>query len=878
MKTKKEQYVEVAMKMHLDMYFTYTVPKHIKTKVTPGLRVIVPFHGRIIIGIVMRCFDSLSCNANPEEWLGVKLRPIIDVIDKKPLFSEAMFELLMWVSEYYMDPLPNVIKNVVSSRRSIEPDKLKVIEPLDMPDIASIFGEIDDCLSLLILYKHGVMTLARLSALCKNKPSLKILKKMEGMGLIKVSQLKEKSDSVAQKLFVRLAPKVAKTTDPQNIKNAPKQAELFRMVRDHPTSSLSREYIKTRMPGCDGTLRILIEKKLLVEVTEEELGDFKLVPIDKITEKPKLTPHQEEAWKRVEQYLDTGFEKICLCGVTGSGKTEIYCLAIENALRQNKGAIYLIPEISLTPQLVGILNKRFKNTVAVIHSRMGKKKKNEDLDAVFRGKKRLVVGARSAIFAPVKELGVIIVDEEHAPSYKQDNPPRYNARDVAIVRGKIENVPVILGSATPSIETKHNAESGKYKLVVMTERVEKSRLPFVELIDMRGLSSMKAVEANEEMEFGTLDTAIDTAIGTKIVEEADTHEEEKTPKTGKSTNTIHIKQRHDNPERPRVLISDRLHDEIEKRIGTGETSLLFLNQRGFSPVVLCESCGYSFECPNCSVSLTYHHGQKKALCHYCGYAIHVREGCPACRGPFIEYSGSGTQRVEEEARTLFPQANILRMDSDSMSKHGAHHEAFEKISAGEIDVIIGTQMIAKGLHFPSITLVGVVNADLSLRFPDFRAAERTFQILTQVAGRSGRGENVGEVIVQTYTPEHYSIINAARHDYETFYENEIMLRKVMGYPPFCRMINVVISGGDESGVHRIANTLFQKLQGQSITLLGPTWAPIKKVRGRYRRQIIMKSAGQLMRKILKKAISGIETKGIPGYIKIAVDVDPVNLM
>jgi len=851
------------------MYFTYTVPKHIKTKITPGLRVIVPFHGRLIIGIVMRCFDNLSSNANPEEWLGVKIRPIIDVIDKKPLFSKTMFELLMWVSEYYMDPLPNVIKSVVSSRKSIEPDKLRVIEPLNVPDIAALFDEIDDCLSLLILYKHGVMTLERLSALRKDKPSFKALKKMESMGLIKISHLKEKSDSVAQKLFVRLAPKIGRT-DPQNIKNAPKQAELFRFVRDQPASSLSRDEIKVKIPGCDGALRALIEKKLLVEGTEEEIEDFEPVPLGEITEKPKLTPHQDEAWKKLEACLDNGFEKVCLCGVTGSGKTELYCLAIEKALRQNKGAIYLIPEISLTPQLVGILNKRFKKTVAVIHSRMGKKRKNEDLDAVFKGKKRLVVGARSAIFAPVKELGIIIVDEEHAPSYKQDNPPRYNARDTAIVRGKIENVPVILGSATPSIETNYNVGDGKYKLVVMTERVEKEALPFVELIDMRGLSSMKALEANEDKKRTELDAAIDEAPYTR--------EEEKAAEPQKTTNNVHTKQRHDNPKGTRVLISDRLHDEVEKRIGTGETSLLFLNQRGFSPVVLCESCGYSFECPNCSVSLTYHHSQKKALCHYCGHIVHVRQGCPACRGPFIEYSGNGTQRVEEETKSLFPQARILRMDSDSMSKHGAHHDAFERIKAGEIDIIIGTQMIAKGLHFPSITLVGVVNADLSLRFPDFRAAERTFQILTQVAGRSGRGENVGEVIVQTYTPEHYSIINAARHDYDTFYENEITLRKVMGYPPFCRMINIVISGGDEPGVHLIANTLFQKLQGQNITILGPTWAPISKMRGRYRRQIIMKSSGHLMRKTLKKAISGIEIKGIPGYVKISVDVDPVNLM
>jgi len=846
---KNKQYVEVAVKMHLDMYFTYAVPRHVKTDVKPGVRVIVPFHGRVIIGVVMKSFSST------EDYIskGVinKIKPFIDIVDKTPIFSDEMFRLIMWVSQYYMDSLPNVIKNTVSSRKSVNPLVLKVISPIDAAKPEKFFEELthSDSLILLVLYKYGTMTMLRLMSFCE-KPELKALKKIESMGLIKIHALKESSNTTSKKLYLMLAPN--SKFNPKNLENAPNQLRIFNFINTAEKAVL-RERVKEEVPKCDSSIRALLTKGVIVEAAEEELGDFdSLELVNKKFQKPILTPPQNTAWEKLEGILNQRkFAPVCVYGVTGSGKTELYCLAIEKLLEEKKGVLYLVPEISLTPQLLSILNERFKSSIAVIHSRMTPKRKKEDLDAIFSGKKKLVVGVRSAIFAPVKNLGVIIIDEEHEVSYKQDKSPRYNARDVGIMRGKIEDIPVILGSATPSVETTWNVKSGKYQSVVMRERVDESAMPFVELIDMRGLASSKDVTSE-----GDLDTAIEEN------ESINTSEEKK--------------------EKSILFISDRLSDEIEKRLPLDEVSLLFLNQRGFSPIILCEKCGYSFECPNCSVSLTYHHSVQKALCHYCGYNVCVKEGCPACSGQFIEFHGHGTQKVEEEVRKRFPSARILRMDGDSMSGSGAYQEAFTKIKKNEVDVVVGTQMIAKGLHFPSITLVGVVNADMSLRFPDFRAAERTFQILTQVAGRSGRGENVGEVIIQTYTPEHYSIINAVKHDYDTFYEHEIALRREMKYPPFERMINIIVSGAERDGVYNVSNTLSECLKKSSrsntFSLLGPTWASILKLRGRYRRQILMKGNLQKMRATLKGTIKSLEIKGIPGYIQISTDIDPLNLM
>ncbi len=857
----KTKYIKVAVKLSLDMFFTYSVPSHIKLRLEPGFRVIVPFGGRIIMGVVMECLASLP-NSSEKDKPPIDLKPIIDVVDTEPLYTRKMFELLVWVSEYYIDSLPNVIRSVVSSKRAVDVDMLTVLKHTSVSLLPDVLAKLErpHCMLLMLLYKYGPMTVSRVKSFLSTEGfERRAILFLKDLGLLKIVSLKERDDTVTRKLYLRLAPGFDLKSDWEDrFRHAPVQLKILKFIIHRKTPVLKEE-LKSLFSNCDASLRALIQKSAVVEGASEELSDFESAELlNNAFTKPILTEAQSKAWSTLERFVSKGsFNVVNIYGVTGSGKTELYCLFIEELLKKSKGVIYLVPEISLTPQLINTLNERFSGSVAVIHSHMGARRRKEDLDDIFKGKKKVVVGVRSAVFAPVENLGGIIVDEEHEASYKQGKNPRYNARDVAIMRGKIYGIPVILGSATPSVETMWNVEHGKYSQVIMRERVDSSSLPFVELIDMRGLASLNAILDSENPRL-QLDEALDKLDNCEV--------------EAKENNTEN-----------KIFISDRLFDEINLRLEKKEVSLLFLNQRGFAPVVLCEQCGFSFDCPNCSVSLTYHHTQKRALCHYCSYSLYVGSGCPSCRGNFIEFHGQGTQRIEEKLKELFPNARVLRMDSDSMSRKGSYQEAYAAIKNGDIDIIVGTQMIAKGIHFPSITLVGVINADLSLRFPDFRAAERTFQVLAQVAGRAGRGENVGEVIVQAYTPEHYSIISAIKQDYDLFYSQEVELRKKMGYPPFFRMINIIVSGGDKQDVVRVTNILFEALcepsKRENVFLIGPYWAALSRVKGRHRRQILMKSkTHQAMKSLITRTLNNIDQKLRHGDIYITVDVDPINLM
>ncbi len=521
---------------------------------------------------------------------------------------------------------------------------------------------------------------------------------------------------------------------------------------------------------------------------------------------------------------------ILLHGVTGSGKTEIYLQAIAHSLEQGKGAIVLVPEISLTPQTVERFKARFSSgklqtLVAVLHSHLSAGERHDEWHKIRQGRARIVIGARSAIFAPVDPVGLIIVDEEHEQTYKQEESPRYHARDVAIMRGQMENAVVLLGSATPSLESYYNAKKGKYTLLELPERVDDQKMPRVRVVDMRQAAAR---------------------------------------------------------EKGNLIFSPQLKEAIHQRLDKQEQTILFLNRRGWATALQCSLCGYVATCPNCSVSLTYHRMEQKLACHICGHVEKVPLVCPndKCRNPAIRFSGTGTQRVEETLAKLFPQARVRRMDSDTMKRKDDYRKTLGEFRTGKIDILVGTQMIAKGLHFPNVTLVGIIHADSALHQPDFRAGERTFQLLTQVSGRAGRGDVEGEVFVQAFAPFHPAIQYARRHDYAGFYEQEIEFREQLKYPPMSRVALMTLKGRNEEKVKFSADHLKRELEKglgefKDLIFAGPAPAPLLKAESFYRHQIMLRT--RTMSKLSQTLAKILPQFTLPDDVTLSLDIDPVNL-
>ncbi|MDD5135994.1 MAG: primosomal protein N' [Candidatus Omnitrophica bacterium] len=541
---------------------------------------------------------------------------------------------------------------------------------------------------------------------------------------------------------------------------------------------------------------------------------------------PQSTPHdlveeQSRALKSVIESVDKHEHKTYLLhGITSSGKTEVYLQAIDHVLKSGGQAIMLVPEISLTPQTIERFSSRFGDHVAVIHSRLTAAKKFLEWKRIKDGKANIVVGARSAIFAPVKKLGVVIIDEEHETSYKQDDVPRYHARDVAEERARLNNCPLILGSATPSLESYYKAKAGVYRMIKLTKRIDERLLPKVKIVDMRmELASRRRIE----------------------------------------------------------VFSKVLLDAVANTLTAGKQAMIFLNRRGFSTFVNCKKCGFVVKCKRCDTVLVYHFETKKLICHYCNYTTNAPDICPSCKSSYIKYLGLGTEKVESEMSHSFPHAKIARMDSDTTAKRGSHDRILGDFKTGKANLLVGTQMIAKGHDFPLVTLVGVVSADVSLNIPDFRASERTFNLLTQVGGRAGRGEDGGEVVIQTYTPGHYAILAAAKHDYDKFYSEEIISRKELLYPPFINLVKVTVRARNDQFAAQTAMELQEaiKLADPEMLIAGPSPAPILRMRGYYRYNIMLKHKDRLaMCALLKKVLNSFRK---PHGILIAVDVDPVAM-
>lgn len=627
------------------------------------------------------------------------------------------------------------------------------------------------------------------------------------IGYLKLNQPAEKTRELVKKLK----------------KRAPKQARVLQILLESKRS-YSKSKLAEMAGTSSGTVSRLLEKGYLKYVEEVEERRPVLEKDELVTRPFKPTAAQAGVIRAISGSIKEGSHKIFLLhGVTGSGKTEVYLQVIEEVLQAGKGAIVLVPEISLTPLMVRRFYSRFGDEVAVLHSNLSLGERYDEWRRLKRGDARIAIGARSAIFAPVNNLGLIILDEEHENSYKQGENPYYHAREVALKRGKILEIPVVLGSATPSVESFYWAKRGRFHYLELPERINQDKLPPVKIIDMR-----------EELKKG---------------------------------NTS--------------FLSHDLERAIEDSLARDEQVLIFLNRRGYANFILCRECGHVIKCQNCDISLTYHAGANHLRCHYCDFTRKVPKNCPQCGSKYIREFGIGTERVEEELSRIFPGAVIDRMDVDTTTRKGSHRKILAKLERGDTDILVGTQMIAKGHDYPNISVVGVITADTILNIPDFRSAERTFQLLTQVAGRTGRGDKAGKVIIQTYTPGHYSILAASRHDYTGFFQQEIKLREKLFYPPFAWLTNIVVQGYEESSVMVGAQKLGKFLQQYHKyidEILGPSPAPINKLRKRFRWQLILKFRDWNLRNFVLTELEKRFLIEQQGDVVFNIDVDPLKML
>jgi primosomal protein N' (replication factor Y) len=624
------------------------------------------------------------------------------------------------------------------------------------------------------------------------------------------------------KLYYLVSPEEAQKYIFEKGKKHPARVKILQILLQHPGTSF--EFMKRETGAGRSVITSLLKEKIILEENKEVYRDPFAGAEFVQSCAPELTEEQKTAVSKINEMMSSKSPKphtLLLYGVTGSGKTEIYLQAISTALAEEKDSIVLVPEISLTPQTIERFRSRFGDMVSVLHSSLSDGERFDEWTRIHRGQVKIVVGARSALFAPFNKLGLIIVDEEHENSYKQDEAPRYHARDVAVMRGYMEKAVVILGSATPSFESYNNAITGKYAMMVLTKRVDYCVMPKIRIVDMH-------VEALKS--------------------------------EGK-------------------IFSGELVNEIRNRLERVEQTIIFLNRKGFATKMVCQKCGFVATCSECSVTYTYSRKRESLSCHLCGAVIPAHKSCPDCKDEKIRYSGIGTEKIESICAGLFPRAGIARMDSDTMTYKNSYEMVLREFRKGKIDILIGTQMIAKGLDFPNVTLVGIINADLSLHIPDFRAEERTFQLLTQVAGRSGRGDVPGEVLIQTYTPQNIAIQCAKTNDFFKFYNEQIAVRKILNFPPCAHLIAVHFRGPDESQVAKFADEFLNKLRpsiNSGIKIGGPIPSPVSKVKSKFRYMIIFR--GERMkefREALREQI--LHTKRTKD-IEVYADVDAVNMM
>ncbi|MCP8970188.1 primosomal protein N' [Ectobacillus ponti] len=784
-----------------DRPFDYLIPARWEDLVQPGIRVAVPFGPRKLQGFVVGVKEHLDVAPD-------KLKELAEILDVTPVLNEELLSLGFQLAE-------DTLCFTISAFQAMLPAAIRAAYKKQL----LLRGGVPEQVQALFGGKDAIDW----EAAEEHPGLLRSLRASIAEGAIEVVyEVKDRAQKKKQRVIYPSAPQEELERLADGLKSEMQQ-DILRYFIEHympvPLSVLKEDVQVTESP-----VKSLLKKGILTEryvevyrspYDEEQFArtvPFPLTEEQRTVIAPILSSIEE---KRHEVFL--------MYGVTGSGKTEVYLQSIEAVLRQGKEAIVLVPEIALTPQMVDRFKGRFGSQVAVLHSALSIGEKYDEWRKILRKEVRVVVGARSAVFAPFENLGIIIIDEEHESSYKQEDNPRYHAKEVAIRRGAYHGCPVILGSATPTLESFARAKKGVYHLLTMTKRMNEQALPAVDIIDMR-----------EELRGGN-----------------------------------------------RSMFSALLHEKIADRLQKGEQTVLFLNRRGHSTFVMCRDCGYVVQCPHCDISLTYHRMNQRLKCHYCSYEEVLPQACPSCQSPHFRFFGTGTQKVEEELAKLFPEARVIRMDVDTTSRKGAHEKLLTQFGEGKADILLGTQMIAKGLDFPRVTLVGVLTADTMLHLPDFRASEKTYQLLTQVSGRAGRHELPGEVVIQTYTPEHYSVQLARAQQYEHFFEQEMRIRRAHHYPPYYYLTLVTVSHPQLlQAVHvteRIVAMLRQTCAADTI-ILGPAASPIARIKDRYRYQCMIKYKREPNLKAVLRMIYEQYQADMAKDLQIAIDFNPTMVM
>jgi primosomal protein N' (replication factor Y) len=826
-------YVEVALPLPIPRTFTYGVPDDLRHRALPGARVLVPFGRKERIGWIDRVVTAAP---------GVNgIRPLHGVLDDIPCAPATLLRLCRWIADYYVAPLGQVLRTALPAALCDSSTDFVTLLDGATAAPADSFSPVEAQIVDWLRSKEGSQPVARLRRERSDRVWWPAIRRLETAGVLRVDTEGPRLEPpVRTRRVVRLVREIPSLRAREEVfGRAKRQRECYETLEAmggaaevaHLTGTLRFSY---------AVLNGLVEKDLAAFADEEVQRD----PYHGMPNAPdpllRPTAQQQEVISALQEATRNPIPgTFLLRGVTGSGKTLVYIELLREVVeRQGRTAIVLVPEIALTPQTVGRFKAVFGDRVAVLHSALSDGERYDEWRSLRSGEKRIVVGARSAVFAPLPDLGAIVVDEEHEGSYKQGEAPRYHAREVAIVRAGLEGAVCVLGSATPSLESWTNSQTDKYRLLELAERIGARPLPPISIVDLR---------AERKRQKG------------------------QNPASG---------------ERTPIILSEPLVDAVQQRLQRGEQTILLLNRRGYATFVQCRDCGQVWHCPDCNVSLTHHRKRARLTCHYCFHEEMVPARCTACGANDLSFRGVGTEQVERAVGDAFPAARLARMDVDTTSGKWAHHEILGRVERGEVDILLGTQMIAKGLDFPNVTLVGVINADVGINLPDFRATERTFQLLTQVAGRAGRGGKGGEVIVQTALPEHYAVTTACRHDFVAFAKRELDARRDPLYPPFCRLVNLVVSGTDEAATQEGAELMTQWIHGlliaqniEEIDVVGPAPCPIDRIRGRWRWHLLMRSESpRLLGEVARFFYERFELPKGKHDLRIALDRDPVALL
>jgi primosomal protein N' (replication factor Y) len=808
-------FCDVAVPVPLDMAFTYRVP--VGLCLSAGSRVVVPFRQQRTVGVVTELHSR-----EPR----VKTKTVLQSLDDEgePALSDELLRLGKWISEYYLAPVGEVFRSML---------------PLTAEFRRAVVYRITDegHTALHMAGSTGSAGRSKRSAE-EQDTEFRVLNYLTGREFVREQSLRSANQISRELLDGMVRKKWIAREDASHVADAARVRAIAVLKSAEGKLNANQQLLVETLAASGGRLSIerlreldvprsslgTLVKRGLVEVVQEAV-ELPRSAIGARDARFELSAAQQTALNKIRATVDGGsFSGILLHGVTGSGKTAVYLAAMKSVLDAGRSAILLVPEIGLTPAVAADVHDVFGDEVAILHSGLSDKERAEHWHRIRRGEARAVVGTRSAVFAPVSKLALIIVDEEQDSSYKQEETPRYHARNVAVMRAKFSNAAVVLGSATPSLESYFNAKKNRYALLEMPDRVKKRPLPEVELVDMR-------------QEF---------------------------QETGSEN-----------------VVSRKLIEEIRLRLERKEQAMVLLNRRGYSPVVLCRTCGKTLECRNCAIAMTHHKQSRRMECHYCGFTAPVPKSCAECGSEYVYFLGTGSEKLEELLHGYFPQARIARLDRDTVRGHGDFERVLSALNAGELDLLVGTQMIAKGHDVHGVTLVGVVGADMALGMPDFRAAERTFQLLTQVAGRAGRGYVPGKVILQTYFPDHYAVQYAAQHDFAGFYEKELRFRSWMHYPPYSSLVNVILRSDKLDDVLKWSGVLgrwFENTRHEGVRVLGPAAAPIQRLKRDYRYHFILKSTSrEKLNGLLRAMLAHAEKEKVP-RTNIVVDVDALWLM